>query len=466
MAKALKPQNSRVRGIVFELDRLELAEGQQCELKGRWFGVRGRRFLRPALTLIGDGWRTRLLADLAHKPWDAEEGEPWEAAFEGELDDVELLEAELTVAPDITITLPLPRAGARRSARKSPRNGAPARHSDSGRPPADELAEARARASTRELREARSELRQLRGQLARADAELQRTADQLDAALGELQQAARERDSSREERDQARAELGATQQALEAMQEESRDVHAARDRAHAELEAAREAGEQAVSERDVALSAKTQARSERDAALAGRAQAANERDASLARCDSAVSERDAAVKARDDAAAERDAALAARASAESELATLQRENERLQSELAEHQAAHGAALVMRQATRARPGVHYPAELSRAAPLVGVLVILVALALLIVLVAARGPSCSLQARPGSARHRWFGLYGQSCRMELGLRRAPASRLRCLCRWLRCANWSTTRVAATSPRGVARIGLPSRGRCLAF
>src|ERR1700740_3451901 len=105
--------------VAFELDRLDVVSGDRCELQGRWFGVRGRRFMRPALTVVVDGQRTRLLADLAGKPWAAADGEPWQAVFPGCPDDGELSEAELTVAPDLTIMLPAPErrsAGRRRQA--------------------------------------------------------------------------------------------------------------------------------------------------------------------------------------------------------------------------------------------------------------------------------------------------------------------------------------------------------------
>jgi hypothetical protein len=72
---------------------------------GRWFGVRGRRFVRPTLTLLNKGAAVRSLADLEHKPWAAVDGEVWIAAFsvdEG-LDDAR--EIELSVAPDIVVEL-------------------------------------------------------------------------------------------------------------------------------------------------------------------------------------------------------------------------------------------------------------------------------------------------------------------------------------------------------------------------
>src|ERR1700761_1211770 len=105
MAKALVSEVGRVG---FELDRFELVGGEACEVQGRWFGVRGRRFMRPALTVVVDGQPTRLLADLAHKPWAAEDGEPWQAGVPYDQQDGEWVEGELNVAPDITATLPPP----------------------------------------------------------------------------------------------------------------------------------------------------------------------------------------------------------------------------------------------------------------------------------------------------------------------------------------------------------------------
>ena len=113
MAKALVSEVGRVG---FELDRFELVGGEACEVQGRWFGVRGRRFMRPALTVVVDGQPTRLLADLAHKPWAAEDGEPWQAVFPCPRSGGDLEEAELTVAPDVTIALPAPQG--RRTSRR------------------------------------------------------------------------------------------------------------------------------------------------------------------------------------------------------------------------------------------------------------------------------------------------------------------------------------------------------------
>ncbi len=110
MAEVVEPATTGANGVAFELDRFEMADGERFEVGGRWFGVRGRRFMRPSLTLVADEEQRRLLADLEHKPWAAEDGQPWEATFPYEPDDAGWIEAELNVAPDITITLPLPGA--------------------------------------------------------------------------------------------------------------------------------------------------------------------------------------------------------------------------------------------------------------------------------------------------------------------------------------------------------------------
>ena len=81
MAEVVEPATTGTNGVGFELDRFEMADGERFEVGGRWFGVRGRRFIRPSLTLVADEEQRRLLADLEHKPWAAEDGEPWEATF-------------------------------------------------------------------------------------------------------------------------------------------------------------------------------------------------------------------------------------------------------------------------------------------------------------------------------------------------------------------------------------------------
>jgi hypothetical protein len=107
MAEAVEPATPGTSGVAFELDRIDMPGGDRLEVNGRWFGVRGRRFMRPSLTLLADEQQRRLLADLDLKPWAAEDGEPWKATFPYEAQEDHWVEAELNVAPDITISLPL-----------------------------------------------------------------------------------------------------------------------------------------------------------------------------------------------------------------------------------------------------------------------------------------------------------------------------------------------------------------------
>lgn len=78
--------------------------------------MRGRRFVRPTLTISHRGAEVRALADLEHKPWAAEDGEVWMAAFSVEEGLRGAREIELAVAPDIAVEL-------RRKGRKLARPG-------------------------------------------------------------------------------------------------------------------------------------------------------------------------------------------------------------------------------------------------------------------------------------------------------------------------------------------------------
>ncbi|MBV9536119.1 MAG: hypothetical protein JO321_11980 [Solirubrobacterales bacterium] len=349
MPRALKPEASRMGGVVFELDRFELATGNRCRLRGRWFGVRGRRFMRPALTLIGEGRRTRLLADLTNKPWVAEDGEPWEAVFEGDLQDVDLVQAELSVTPDITIMLPVcdTGAGAKQSTAGTrltrPSRGPPTGALDAGeeldqtQQAEEDLVRGRLAVLTRQLVEAQNDLRRVRRQLAHAEAEKARGGTRMDALLGELDELRRARDQTQERFDQFAAEQHV---------------------AHEARATAEQSGERARSARDRAVA---------------------ERNAVSAQRDQAIAERDRAVTERDAAASARDAALATRDEAVSERDQFKAEGERLQSELKALRASSGAALVMRHATRARGGSHYRSAIAVIA-LIAVLAVALGLAI--------------------------------------------------------------------------------------
>ena len=58
--------------LAFEVERFEWTSDDRLLVTGRWFGVRGRRFMRPTLHLRVDGRRRRLIAVLDHKPWAAD----------------------------------------------------------------------------------------------------------------------------------------------------------------------------------------------------------------------------------------------------------------------------------------------------------------------------------------------------------------------------------------------------------
>jgi hypothetical protein len=198
MASVVGPTSTEADSVFFELDRFEQTDGERLELQGRWFGVRGRRFVRPTLTLLADGERCRALADLAHKPWPAEDGELWEAVFPCGLDDAEVAEVELAVAPDIAVALPAPGdgSGERRLAAGAGRRPKPRR---AKRPPGEPA----------QLRE---EVKRLRERLRRAEAANVESAAVLarrDSALSRLEEMEAERDAAVTERDQVAAERDA-----------------------------------------------------------------------------------------------------------------------------------------------------------------------------------------------------------------------------------------------------------------
>jgi hypothetical protein len=323
MSQASKPV-ARVGGIAFELERFELADGDRCELRGRWFGVRGRRFMRPALTVLVDGQSTRLLADLAGKPWAAEDGVPWHATFPFALRG-ELGEAELTVAPDITVALPL---------------------------------------AAGQISAGKAKLRVHRTQRSRPTDTRDQTAARMDELLAQLSEMARERDEGRTERDRLAADLETSERERRRLESEREVARRERDEARQGRQQADEARDRAVAERGAAIAGQSRAEAERDSAVAARDKALVERDGAFALRDHAMAERDAALAARDDAAYQRDA--------------LSRTSERLQSELTEVTSARGAALVMRRAA------HDRAISRRNTLLPGVIALVVVLAIVLVL----------------------------------------------------------------------------------
>jgi hypothetical protein len=278
--------------VIFELERLEVAGEDRLELSGRWFGVRGRRFMRPTLTLVAADGRHRALADLEHKPWAAEDGESWRATFPWEAARLQVDDMELAVTPDIAVALPAPGERLPRSERAVASGSARL-----GRRRGEETHEA--------LESARAEARRLRSELDRVEAsKVEATAAaarrdaavaKLDAVIAEHAEALAARDAAKDARDEAIAE---------------------RDRLAAELDAAVAAQAAAVAERDKAMIVRVQALRARKRALAERDELARarlgleaERDEAFQSRDNALLARDEALLSRADALRERDTAL-------------------------------------------------------------------------------------------------------------------------------------------------------------
>jgi hypothetical protein len=334
MAKALQPAVTAGE-IFFELDRFELGDGDRLELSGRWFGVRGRRFVRPSLALIAESGRSRALADLEHKPWAPEDGQAWEAAFPW-YPDTDVLEAELSVSPDITIRLPAPSAALDSAQRLEviPRDDHPTvRPLIRGRDdkPAENETESPA-PKPRQRRAAKppdgkAELDALRAELSAVRSELEQVRSELEAALAAGAESANAAATAGMELAAAQERRDAAVSGLQAAIEARDAANRARDQAGAERDRERDAREQLAAERD---------RSEETARRVGA-----ELDQAQAALEQAVRERQEATQARDRAIGERDALVQSGA--------------RLAHERDEAIASRGAAMVMRNATRALPG---------------------------------------------------------------------------------------------------------------
>jgi outer membrane murein-binding lipoprotein Lpp len=303
MASVTQPRPAEAARICLELDRFEHGGDGRLEVTGRWFGVRGRRFIRPTLTLVTEGGQWRLLADLEHKPWSAEEGKRWEAAFTCELDSREVLEAELAVAPDITIALPSLAAdsgSAERLLAVRPRQPAQAVDTQehtvdalkgTARPtPASQLEVMRARleaataerdAARRELDDSRTEVDQLRGEVDRLRGEVDRLRGEVDRLRGDAASARKDAASALAQRDRALERLAE----MTAEREEARQAAAQARRAHSE----------ALRAHGQAINALNAAQLERDRALAEQAALAQASQRLLSERDEAMSARGAAI---------------------------------------------------------------------------------------------------------------------------------------------------------------------------
>jgi hypothetical protein len=247
--------------VTFQVERLAATENGRVEVRGRWFGVRGRRFVRPTLTLTpaDGGLERRWLADLEHKPWAAQDGEPWTAAFPV---DVELDRAsaiELSVAPDIEIALRAPSGAAGESSVAARARSPLAKQNAQGRRPSAR-AQALERLSTR-LSSVEAALERERERRAAVDAALEeqraesrRLSAELGRARAELDLAhtvQRESEAMSAELDSTRRQLRAAERRHEALAAEHERATEVQRRVEAELrersgalESARDALEQ------------------------------------------------------------------------------------------------------------------------------------------------------------------------------------------------------------------------------
>ena len=269
--------------VTFEVERFEWASDDRLEVVGRWFGLRGHRFLRPTLDVEVRGARRRMLALLEHKPWAAEEGEEWVAAFPWAGERAQLDDAELTVSPDLAVQLPVPDtdeaapettvATAERLPARRPRTAVLE----------DELAAALAEVQRREeelaqLRETHSEMtRELRERARTAQEKVQQVEAELEKTRGRMAAAEEEVESERRAAEEERLRQ------LDSMREERDAATADRNRAEAEAEAAR-------ADRDEALTKLAAAESERDSLVEARDRAREERNAWMSRARATAAE--------------------------------------------------------------------------------------------------------------------------------------------------------------------------------
>jgi hypothetical protein len=300
------PEAVPASDVAFDVERFEWTAVDRLEVRGRWTGVRGRRFMRPSLNVDIARGRRRLIALLEHKPWAAGDGEAWVAAFpwDGERGDVG--PAVLEVGAGLSVPLPAPREPhhVREEAAKlasAPPPAPPATPERSAEDQRDEeLWRARAAVGT-----ARREAEMAREQLA---AQRARAAEQVREAEAARSVAERERDRLRQETGAVRARF---EEELAAAREETVRLRGALEARAAEVEereTALEAREEELSAREAVTDERDAARRERDAAVAERETAVQERDRAVGERETLVAERERAVRERRAAVAERDAA--------------------------------------------------------------------------------------------------------------------------------------------------------------
>ncbi|MDQ3408666.1 MAG: hypothetical protein M3469_01605 [Actinomycetota bacterium] len=254
----------------FEVERFGWTAAGGLEVTGRWYGVRGRRFVRPTLDVAGSQGRRRLLASLEHKPWAPAEGEPWIAAFPWEGADPGHVTVELAVAPGVVVALPplgdVPRAG---TARRPPTASIP-----SGEP-GDAAAALLRRLATLRREHAAMTAERDAARSAQATAGRER-----DEALVVRERVERERDEALAARDATAAtplpSAAPGGAALERLEHQRDALVGELEAMKHERGAARRERNELLSGTDATLAARVAAERERDEAVAQRAAAVKE----------------------------------------------------------------------------------------------------------------------------------------------------------------------------------------------
>ena len=366
--------------VDFELERFERTGPDRIEIAGRWYGLRGRRFVRPVLNLrTGGGSRRRAIALLEHKPWAADDGETWLAAFTWPKGAADIEGAELEVGPGLAVELPAPgaaslgrpRVSALRPYAPTPSvtvradpeapegQGAPPRDRDAPRyvdtpprPPRDGAAVRRS-APAWEPAERAPAAREHQGdgvapprgrsaarpwdapdapQRARA---VSPPRDVLTAAFAERDEAVTTRDAAERDRVQALVERDDALSRRDAALRDADRAAEERDEAVAERDRLRSEIDRITHERDVADAERKRTLTDAEAVERDRDQAAAERDAARAELARALPARDVALREAEQtsaraeqAEAERDTALAERKSAVAQRDRARRERDR------------------------------------------------------------------------------------------------------------------------------------------
>jgi hypothetical protein len=323
------PSTVETGAAIFELERFEWTAPDRLELTGVWMGLRARRFIRPTLVLDTDAGRRRLLALLEHKPWSADDGADWIAAFAWTGEPAEVLGAQLNAASGVDIELPAPRRPTgnrpprrfrhRAVSRDASRDDAAAPAASGGvvAPPA-EIEQSEPPGATAAPEPPVDEP----GHAEAADAPtVEEVLERAQAAELRVGQLVTERDEAVARRKSLAAELSSLkqshEQALSRVRAQEREIatkmlaEGAELRARVETErgAAYAARDAAMRQRDEAYEARDEAVQARERALEERKHAVAERKSALRERDKAFSERDRAVRAREEAIAAQEMAL-------------------------------------------------------------------------------------------------------------------------------------------------------------